>query len=86
MEKAWDEILPLIKFNWTLENLGANETPKFLWHEDNVKWEFKARIEYIDDKKYFGEWDPLLNKPHGFGLLLSNENKNVYVGYFKCGL
>lgn len=67
----------MIKFNWTLENLGAAETPKFMWYEDSVKREFRDKIEYIEDQKYIGEWDPLLKKPHGFGLKLFNENKTV---------
>lgn len=77
MMRAWEELLPMIKFNWTIENLGVQETPKFMWSEDNVKWEFKDKVEYIDDWKYMGEWDPVLKKPHGFGLKLFNENKSV---------
>lgn len=77
IERAREEILPLIKFNWTLENLGHSETPKFMWIEDTVKWEFWDKIEYIDDGKYLGEWDPILKKPHGFGFKLTNDNKNV---------
>ena len=85
MDTAREELLPLIKYNYTLENLGAQEIPKFMWCEDNVKREFKGKVEFLQDLKYFGEMDPILKKPHGFGLLLSNENKNIYVGYFKCG-